>query len=286
LSDIEYSIILPYFERPRQLKASLESFSNLYKDSAIEVIIIDDGSSDEGKPVIPSNLGFEVTLLTIKFKDGINPCVPYNVGVRYSRGRVLILSSPETCHIRNIFHETAWELFQESTYILFPVFAVTNIDMNKRIADAQGKTELEHVFVEIRGNESALTEPLGHRGYTFASPNGSWYCHPIHRPTGLNFLSALTKSSYERMGGFDERYRFGTGYDDMEFRDRLRRTHEFRYASELAGLHLEHEIVADKPSFKRPINSNRRLYVFSKIFPRFRKNSWGKSKVTVQHFDA
>lgn len=280
--NVKFSILLPYFERPEQLRASLLSFSKLYRGMPLEVVIVDDGSKEELRPVIPENLGFPVTLVTLSEKDGINPCVPYNVGARHAQGQILVLSSPETCHIRSIFKTEIWDSFTEDTYLLFPVFAVTNPDLNARLAKAKDVGQSEVILEEILATQEKLTTPLGYRGYSFASPNGSWYCHPEFRPTGLNFLSAISRSSFENLGGFDERFRKGTGFDDLEFRNRIHVGHKFLYLEDLYGLHLEHEVVAHKNEFRQEINSNRNLYLFTKVFRRLRQKYWGEAPSSVR----
>lgn len=284
MSHIKYSIILPYFERPEQLRASLLSFSLLYANKPLEVVIVDDASTPALRPIVPKGLGFPVTVVTLTTKNGINPCLPYNVGVRHANGEILILSSPETCHVRDIFTSAVWQNFGKSDYLLFQVFAATNPGVNDLFLAAESTNAITKCIQHVLEHEKSLTNPLGYRGYDFSSASGSWYCHPEFRRSGLNFLSAIHRSSYEHLQGFDERFRTGTGFDDLEFRDRLAKRHTFHYSNELIGIHLEHEVVAHKPQFRKPINSNRNLYTWAKIVPRRRGTNWGSGQAVVQIF--
>jgi hypothetical protein len=44
--------------------------------------------------------------------------------------------------------------------------------------------------------------------------DSAWYNHPEYRPVGYHFCSAITAGNIKKLNGFDERFSFGTGYDD------------------------------------------------------------------------
>lgn len=50
-----------------------------------------------------------------------------------------------------------------------------------------------------------------------------WYNHSVYRPCAYHFCSAITKKNLTELGGFDERYKDGTSYDDDEFILRVKR---------------------------------------------------------------
>ena len=50
-----------------------------------------------------------------------------------------------------------------------------------------------------------------------------WYNHSIYNPNAFHFTSAITMKDLEELGGFDERYADGIGYDDMDLIARIRR---------------------------------------------------------------
>jgi hypothetical protein len=57
-------------------------------------------------------------------------------------------------------------------------------------------------------------------------------------------MTAITREKFVSLSGFDERFRFGTGFDDNEFKDRLVETGtKFIYYDEFVGIHVNHEIV-------------------------------------------
>ena len=51
----------------------------------------------------------------------------------------------------------------------------------------------------------------------FNNEYGSWYLHSEYNKSDLNFFTCITRNNYYKLCGFDERYRFGTGFDDNEF---------------------------------------------------------------------
>ena len=261
---MKYSIILPYFERPEHLLLTLKSYEYFYKGKDLEVIIVDDCSSLAKVPTVPTNFSLPIKVIRLKKKNGINPCIPYNVGARHASGKVLILSSPEIVHLESILSKKfAINRISNSSYFVFSVYALAN----KQIVADLIESESHQNFIE---KVNDLTEKF----IQFPDFFGGWYTHKKWKPVGLNFLSAITSESYYQNSGFDERFRIGTGYDDYEFRDRLiRKKFDFRHFGGMNALHLDHEVVSEK--FNLETNTNKKLFYKSKIL-RYRNNDkWG-----------
>ena len=49
------------------------------------------------------------------------------------------------------------------------------------------------------------------------------YNHSKYNPNAFHFCSAITRKDLDDLGGFDERYANGIGYDDMDLIARIRR---------------------------------------------------------------
>jgi len=49
------------------------------------------------------------------------------------------------------------------------------------------------------------------------TPKGGWYQHSVHRPACFHFCSCISRENYLKIGGFDENYQYGIGYDDDDF---------------------------------------------------------------------
>jgi glycosyltransferase involved in cell wall biosynthesis len=265
------SIILPYYNRKKHILNTLESFNYFYghnyKD-LLEIVIVDDASDKEHRIDDLLDFNLNLKLINLKNKNGINPCYPYNVGVRESSGDIIILSSPETFHSTNIFKITNnFEKLNINTYLLFSVFCVTDLTLIDNLFD-----DFNNNIESFNKNEILFKQNLGEFGYPFNNKYGSWYLHSQIRPSGLNFFTAITKKKYYEISGFDERFRFGTGYDDDEFRDRLIESgSNFIYYDDALGIHVNHEIVNNHPP-----TTNNILYQETKVNKYLKNDLWGR----------
>jgi glycosyltransferase involved in cell wall biosynthesis len=270
-----FSVIMPFFERPDLLRASLLAMQTEYVTKQFEVVVVDDLSRPTLKPVIPEGLAFDVTVVTLVSKNGINPCVPYNVGAGVAKGDYLVLTSPEIVPIKDILLEAATILEVESfknnrlPYILFEVFGLTHKEMNREIISAtfdnQNKQALVRALSKLRASESDFLRRGKDSQKPWSNEFGAWYQHSILKPSDLNFLSVIPRSLYQQIGGFCERFRGGTGYDDLNFRDRVKPKSKLRRVPGLAAAHLYHEEISARKELNTTINTNRNLYFYLKI---------------------
>ena len=49
-----------------------------------------------------------------------------------------------------------------------------------------------------------------------------WLQHPRHNPRGLHFFSTMSRSTWDRVGGMDEKYGRGLFYEDNDFLQRVK----------------------------------------------------------------
>lgn len=266
---MKVSIILPYYNRKDLILNTLKSFEYFYKNKNVEIVIVDDVSSDEHRLENNINFNLNIKLIRLASKTGINPCYPYNVGVRESSGDIIILSSPETFHTTDIFEvSNNFKELNDDTYLLFSVFCLTKPDLINSFKGSDFKECLE-IFNEIKPN---LFNNLGENGYNFNNNFGSWYTHSTHRPSGLNFFTALTRNKFYELSGFDERFRGGTGFDDDEFKIRLLESGvEFKYNDDAIGIHINHEVVNNMAP-----TTNQNIYNISRNNKYLKNELWGK----------
>ena len=263
------SIILPYYNRKSLLLKTLQSFEYFYLHKDIEVVIVDDGSNEEHR-LDNDQFNINTKVIRLENKNGINPCYPYNVGVRHSSGNIIVLSSPETFHTKDMFKITNnFESLSNETYLLFSVFCITQNDMINNVLNEQNFPSVAKI---IRTNIPNFYSNLGENGYPFNNRFGSWYLHSQIRPSGLNFFTAMTRQKYYDMSGFDERFRFGTGFDDDEFKNRLvENGTKFIYYDEAVAIHVNHEVVNNAQP-----TTNLNVYQNS-IINKYQKNDqWGR----------
>jgi len=263
------SIILPYYNRKDLIIKTLKSFEYFYHDRNLEVVIVDDVSSDNHRlEDIITDFNLNIKLVRLENKTGINPCYPYNVGVRESSGDIIVLSSPETFHTTNMFLITNdFEKLTNDTYLLMSVFCLTNLGIVSQIF-----SDFSEQIKEIDKIKELFYVNLGENGYTFNNRFGSWYSHSEIKPSSLNFFTALTREKFYELSGFDERFRFGTGYDDDDFRDRLIEANtDFIYYDNAIAIHVNHEVVNNAAP-----TTNQWLYNHVKTNKYLKNDTWGK----------
>jgi glycosyltransferase involved in cell wall biosynthesis len=175
---------MPYWQRRHVLADTLKTYRDLYPSEDLEIVIVDDGSPE---PPGPEAAEAPARVVALPQKtQALNPCVPFNRGVAAARGDIIVLTNPE------VVHKT-------------PILAHMR----------------EHLL------------KLGPRGYVAAacwSPEHRWwFCHSELQPdpkkvgrakmpdgAGLHFCAMLYRDFFAEVGGFDEIYRGGQGYDDND----------------------------------------------------------------------
>lgn len=262
------SIILPYYNRKKLLIETLNSYNKFYSKYNFEIIIVDDSSRKPEQlydiPSLYKSLDIKVIRIDKKKnKTEVNPCLPYNIGVRYSSGDILILSSPETFHTNDIFKLcNNFEELNDEKYYLFSVFCCTNEKLKNNIIE--NNYNIDEKIINLFNQN--MSKDIYFNKY------GSWYLHGKYKDSKLNFLTALTRNNYYKLSGFDERFRYGTGFDDNEFLNRLKLIiNNFVYFDDCYAIHANHSV-----SYHIKRTTNRTLY---KKKLKYKENdNWGKSK--------
>jgi GT2 family glycosyltransferase len=191
---------MTYYNRKVQLYNTLNSINNSkYKDN-IQIIIVDDCSSDEHKlnlyELKKINNNIELYILKDEDKWYINPCIPYNIGFNKIKYDNVIIQNSECYHNGDIIE-----------------YIINNLTI---------KTYLSFSCYSLKNNQDINIVNIENRSVTFDGDNG-WYNHSIYRPTNYHFCSAIKKENLTLLGGFDERFANGIGYDDNEFLIRIDR---------------------------------------------------------------
>lgn len=232
------SIVMSYYNRLSQLRYTLKTISrSRFKD--IEIIIVDDFSLPEEDPqcLIDEYKDLDIRVIHMREqvtkKNYCNPCVPYNVGLRASRGDMVIIQNPECCHMGDVVNYVASNL-QESTYLSFHCWSC-----------------VKHETRELQATDHLDLIP---------TKKSRWYNHEIERPVAFHFCNAITRLDLIKINGFDERYSRGHNWDDAEILYRIKKICSVKFVHDPYVIHQYHHKSYGHPDNIQPDQNNRDVY--------------------------
>lgn len=207
---MKISIVTSYFNRKNLFLNTLKTILNT-KHNDFEIVVVDDGSSAEHRlEDLEEKYDFlKVVRVESKDKWYVNPCVPFNLGIKKAVGNVIIIQNPECLHVHDVLSHVANEINDEK-YITISAYA-TNQLTTKKMNESLENNNLINFFNELPQQSSAGGQTNG------------WYNHSRYRPVFYHFCSAISRNNLEKLNGFDERYAMGIAYDDNEFIERIKR---------------------------------------------------------------
>ena len=86
---LQYSFIIPVYNRPNEIQELLESFEALQGDISYEIVIVEDGSSETSKQVVDT---FSKSLnISYYFKENSGPGDSRNYGMQKAKGNYFII---------------------------------------------------------------------------------------------------------------------------------------------------------------------------------------------------
>lgn len=237
------SIVMAYHNRKDQLNHTLQSIS-LSKVKDVEVILVDDDSTDYVLDVTSRFDFVKVITVTHSEKRYINPCMTYNRGIAKATGDIVIIQNPECLHVGDVLNYVLHNI-SESNYLSISTYAL----------DLPNTKELQSVFGRVELKEWILGYPQT------AFKNGlGWYNHPVHRPVYYHFCAAITKQNLDKLGGFDERFAMGYAYDDNELVERVTRLGLHKeIPTEVSVIHQYHSKQRPE-AYRDLIRRNENLY--------------------------
>ncbi len=243
------SVVTAYYNRKKLFVRTLNSMKPYFGKIDFEVIAVDDGSDDiERLEDLQSEYPFlRIIRLEKENKWYINSCIPFNIGFSEVRGDKVIIQNPECFHFDNILEYVDKNL-QENDYLSFGCFSLDKQNTNDDL---------------LLSNKEYIKKLILENNKTFIK-NGDlgWYNHSVFRPEAYHFCTAMTKDDLYDLGGFDERYANGVGYDDDDFIWRIKaKKMRIDFINECVVLHQNHynysedkveEIITQiKESYKR-----------------------------------
>lgn len=190
------SVVMSYHNRANLLRTTLESYEYYYSDirEDLEIVIVDD-SSDEPEELISVlrdfNFEFKTEYIDRKSKSPRNPCVPYNIAAGMASGEYLNLTNPENAHMGPILKDAMGKLVKDD----YLVYGCMNL---------RGAPEY---YSDLVGNLGNYVEP---------EPMAAWYQHSKLNNRLLHFCSVINREKFLEIGGFDNSFSDGSGYDDND----------------------------------------------------------------------
>ena len=199
---MKISVVMAYYNRKELLHRTLKSIAKT-KHSDYEVIVVDDASGDNHR--VESFLTefpfLKIVRIEKKDKWYYNSCIPFNKGFESVTGDVVVIQNPECLHVHDVLSYVAKEI-NDSNYITMSAYSIDEVLTNS-IPDILKKGELLGFFSSLP--QQSVLDHVG------------WYNHSIYRSVYYHFCAAITKKNLNIIGGFDNRYAGGAGWDDVDF---------------------------------------------------------------------
>jgi glycosyltransferase involved in cell wall biosynthesis len=232
------SIVMSYYNRLSQLQYTLKTMQqSATKD--FEIVIVDDFSDAENSLDHITDQYPDLMINVIRMRDlyakknYCNPCVPYNVGLRASRGQQVIIQNPECCHVGDVISYVQNHCHVGS-YLSFHCWSC--VKHETRQLQETGTLEL------------------------IPTKKSRWYNHETERPVAFHFCSAISRQDLVAINGFDERYALGHNWDDAEILHRIKRICVVKFVSDPYVIHQYHHKSYGHPDNIAPQQNNKDLY--------------------------
>jgi glycosyltransferase involved in cell wall biosynthesis len=197
---IPVTIVMTYLNRKKQLLNTLKSIEKYNYD--VRIIIVDDASSEEESIAYLS--GGNMKVITLKDKTWLNPCIAFNTGFAEAKDDIILIQNAENIHMGNILGSVVNNI-QRGIYLNYAAYSL-NKEQTDRICNGEEPENVIYPLYEYKN---------------IAWGENGWYNHSTHKPTMAHFCSAITRADLYDMGGFDERFYDGLGFDDNEFSTRI-----------------------------------------------------------------
>lgn len=227
------SVVTAYYNRKKLFTRTLKSMLPYYGKIDFEVIVVDDGSDEaERLEDLQNDFPFlRVIRLEKQNKWYKNPCIPFNIGFEAVKGDKIIIQNPECYHFGAVLAYVDTHL-KENEYLSFGCFSMDKLN-----------TDDDALFFDEK-NIAKLIEN-NNRSFTTDGDLG-WYNHSKFRPEAFHFCAAMMSTDLFDLGGFDERYAKGVGYDDDELIWRIKnKKMQIKFIDDQIVLHQNHYVAPD-----------------------------------------
>ncbi len=231
---LEFSIVIPTYNRPQRLSDCLKALSQLdYPRDRFEVIVVDDGSSTDLLPVV---LPFQSRLhLTLLKQSNAGPAAARNTGAAIASGQCLVFTDDDCMPKPN------WLSALSDSFATSPHCLVGGQTLNALLNNTYSTTS--QLLID----------------YLYQYYNSERQC--AHFFASNNF--ALPTELFQKLGGFDTTFPLAAG-EDREFCDRwLQAGYTMTYAPNAQILHAHHLTL--RTFWKQHFNYGRGAFYFHEL---------------------
>jgi GT2 family glycosyltransferase len=234
----KFSIVMAHYNRFDLLLKTLNSIFNIHQYKDIDVVVVDDASSNlKSKEDI---FNFPVKYIQLPSnKWYCNPVIVYNVGIEYAESDIIVIQNPECYHFDNLYDEIVSVNDDQ-----LKSFSCYSIDANTKIEDLK-KNEFQNRSASFDGD-------LG------------WYTHSQFNPRPYHFCSAINRNSLYKINNFSREYAYGCAYDDDDFVSKCRRLNfKIEIVDSHSVIHQYHysDTSIDNWKIGDKINLNRNIFM-------------------------
>ncbi|WP_416670035.1 glycosyltransferase family 2 protein [Egbenema bharatensis] len=231
---LQFSIVIPTYNRPERLQKCLEAISKLdYPSDRFEVIVVDDGSPS---PMEPIAAPFQSSLnLTVIRQANSGPAKARNAGAAKAQGQYLAFTDDDCTPLPN------WLTQLEAKFAITPDCLIGGQTLNAlphNLYSTASQILIDYLYDYFNLDAG--------RSSFFASNN---FAMPTHR--------------FHELGGFDTSFPLAAG-EDREFCDRwLHHNYTMLYAPEVQIQHAHHLTL--KSFWRQHFNYGRGAFCFHQI---------------------
>lgn len=235
------SVVMTSSNRSKQTYFTLMSMVKS-KCKDVQIIIVDDSTEDPILLNVLKNYPFYIDLIQINraTKNWHNPLVNYNIGFQFIQGSKVVIQNAEVCHIGDVLNFVSSYTIDNQHYS-FDVKATLDFDANEEIY----KSDIE-------------TVDIYNREHLFST----WY-QCAHNNRYLHFLTAMTRETFNHVGGFSYDCAMGVDYDDDDLlliiqSKGISLINIFHTNHNIGGIHLYHQSAYI--SWAKDIGSNKSIF--------------------------
>lgn len=244
------SLIIPTYNQNERLKIVLEVLKNQnYDKSKFEVIVIDDGSTDETESIV-KNINSNYRLLYKKHKNNLGRAKARNSGAEIASGDILLFLDSDRVPVKNFINE----------HLRFQVdgkkIVVIGNPLELFVSDVENK--IDELIKEFRDDEQKLLKKC--RYFNYADCVINIYDRNGRTKSGLAWLSlfsgnfSIKRTYFDEIGGFDDNFR-SWGFENFDLGYRLMANKfEFCYNNNAVNVHLYHNSNRKSPASNENYN--------------------------------